>query len=170
MSYNPLPGCWCHVLMLSAEQPWVTAALVSSLSGSADAGACLASRVWDAAPGGGMRLFSGSESTVCLCKTPSEDRRFPSPVPSSCTACGVVIQAVFPGARCGSVCGVTSWQILHVPSASSSCCCIQSWIRLSWSLWVPAKGKPCGGACWAALQCVGLTSSLSSSIPSKATP
>lgn len=55
--------------MLSAEQPWVTAALVSSLSGSADAGACLASTVWDAAPGGGMRLFSGSESTVCLCKT-----------------------------------------------------------------------------------------------------
>lgn len=59
-----------------------------------------------------MRLFSGSESTVCLCKTPSEDRRFPSPVPSSCTAFGVVIQAVFPGARCGSVCGVTSWHCL----------------------------------------------------------
>lgn len=116
--------------MLSAEQPWVTAALVSSLSGSADAGACLASRVWDAAPQGGMRLFSGSESTVCLCKTPSEDRRFPSPVPSSCTACGVVIQAVFPGARCGSVCGVTSSAppgacrsctspVLHLPAAAS---------------------------------------------------
>lgn len=38
---EPLPGCWCHVLMLCAEQPWVAAALLSSLSAPVDAGASL---------------------------------------------------------------------------------------------------------------------------------
>lgn len=158
--------------MLSAEQPWITAALVSSLSGSGDAGACLASSARDAAPAGGMRLFSGSESRVCLCKTPSKDRRFPFPIPSPCPGVGLLSRLfaqVWVRAWCHLLGTSCDLQILHIPSVSSSHCCIQSWIRLPWSLWVPARGKPCGGASWAALQCLGLASRLSASVPSKAT-